>query len=115
MDKLDPSGNLVWSQTSSGGTTKGNGVAVDASDNVYVTGGYTGTVKFGGKSLTSLSGSQDIFVWKLTAAGGSAWAGSMGSIGDDDSAISGTGVGAVAVDGAGNVLVTGAWGESQTY
>jgi hypothetical protein len=78
-------------------------VAVDGSENVYVTGGYTGAVNFGGRTLTSLSGTEDAFVWKLDAGGATTWAGSMGSGAGD------TGVG-IAVDGAGNVLVTGAWG-----
>jgi hypothetical protein len=78
-------------------------VAVDGSENVYVTGGYTGAVTFGGRTLTSLSGTEDAFVWKLDAGGATTWAGSMGSGAGD------TGLG-IAVDGAGNVVVTGAWG-----
>jgi hypothetical protein len=100
--QLDPAGNLRWIRTASGGYAPG--VAVDASGNVYATGSYTGTVTFGTKSLTSWNNSySDAYVWKLDANGTTLWAGSMGSAGTD------AGLG-IAVDGGGNVLVTGAWG-----
>jgi outer membrane protein assembly factor BamB len=116
--KLDASGNVQWTRTTSGGNAVstqgaaagGNKVAVDGSDNVYVTGSYSGTVNFGpgAATLTSLNGTLDAFVWKLNTNGNPVWAGSLGSIGDDFGA-------GLTVDGAGNVLVTGGWGYSQTY
>jgi hypothetical protein len=100
--QLDPAGNLRWIRTASGASA--TGVAVDPSGNVYATGSYQGTVTFGTKSLTSWNGSyEDAYVWKLDANGGTVWAGSMGSAGRD--AVTG-----IAVDGGGNVLVTGHWG-----
>jgi hypothetical protein len=100
--QLDPAGNLRWTRTASGGHALG--VAVDGSGNVYATGSYTGTVTFGTKSLTSWNGSyEDAYVWKLDANGTTVWAGSLGSAGRD------AGYG-IAVDGGGNVLVTGEWG-----
>jgi hypothetical protein len=101
--KVDPTGPVLWTRAPAGGSSVVCGVAVDGSENVYVTGGYTGAVGFGGRTLTSLSGTQDAFVWKLDAGGATAWAGSMGSGASD------TGNG-IAVDGAGNVVVTGSWG-----
>jgi hypothetical protein len=104
--KLDPTGAVLWTQAPAGGSSVGFGVAVDGSENVYVTGGYTGSVGFGGRTLTSLSGTEDAFVWKLDSTGATAWAGSMGNAGGGDE---GHGI---SVDGAGNVVVTGAWGGS---
>jgi hypothetical protein len=78
-------------------------VAVDGADNMYVTGHYAGTVGFGGPTLTSLAGTQDAFVWKLGPDGTTVWVGSMGNGGGRDS---GAGI---AVDGGGNVYVTGDW------
>jgi hypothetical protein len=108
VTKLDPLGNILWSATTTGGSAVATGIAVDSSENVFETGGYTGPVTFGpGHSLTSMSGTQDAFVWKLNSAGVSVWAGSMGSIGDD--------IGyAITVDSGGNAILTGGWGYSQT-
>lgn len=99
--QLDPAGNQRWIRTASGCIA--TGVAVDASGNLYTTGDYTGTATFGTISLTSWNSNEDIFVWKLDANGATVWAGSMGSAGTD------AGIG-IAVDGGGNVLVTGPWG-----
>jgi Matrixin len=104
VSRLDGAGNLMWTRTSSGsGTAYGSRVVVDAVGNVYATGSYTGAVTFGTTPKTSWSGSQDALVWKLDASGGVVWAGSMGSNGTDYAK-------GVALDGSGNLLVTGGWG-----
>ena len=83
---------------------QGYGVAVDDSGNVVVTGSFNGTVNFGGGGLNS-AGSFDIFVAKFSGADGShLWSKRFGSTYEDE------GLG-VAVDGSGNVVVTGYfWG-----
>ncbi|HEY1375757.1 MAG TPA: hypothetical protein VGF55_03150 [Gemmataceae bacterium] len=104
--QLDPAGNVRWTRAAGGsGSGFGSAVAVDGAGTVYTTGRYSGSVTFGSTPRASWSGGygNDAFVWKLTAAGTSAWAGSIGSSGDDW----GRGV---AVDGGGNVVVTGSWG-----
>ncbi|MDE0837929.1 MAG: SBBP repeat-containing protein, partial [Kiritimatiellae bacterium] len=92
-----------------GGTTyypdaSGLGIAVDASGNVYATGGFRGIVDFdpgpGTFNLTS-SGGFDIFVQKLDASGNFLWAKGMGGFANSDY---GT---AIAVDASGNVYTTG--------
>jgi hypothetical protein len=103
--QIDATGVLQWTKTTSGGSAGGNGVAVyDAPNNgpesVYLTGNYTGTATFGVTPLTSLSGSGDIFVWKLNADGTSAAAKSLGTTNGDE----GHGI---AVDGAGFAYLTG--------
>jgi Beta-propeller repeat len=103
VSRLDASGATLWTRTSSGGSAYGSRPAVDGSGNVYVSGSYTGTTAFGSTTLTSWSGTQDAFVWKLDAGGSSVWAGSMGSNGTDYAK-------GIALDGSGNLLVTGGWG-----
>src|SRR5204862_309839 len=103
VTKLDSSGAVQWTRTASGGTALGSGVAVDSAENVYAAGVYAGTVTFGPTVLTSLAGGQDVFLWKLNAGGSPVWAGSVGGTGTDWGA-------GMAVDGAGNVVMTGAWG-----
>jgi hypothetical protein len=94
-------GTHLWSRRF-GGTSfdQGLGVAVDGSGNVLVTGVFEGTVDFGGGPLTS-AGIIDIFVAKYSGTDGShVWSRRFGSTIFDE------GLG-VAVDGSGNVLVTG--------
>jgi hypothetical protein len=98
--KFDPSGSHLWSQRF-GDTNQqvGLGVAVDGSGDVLVTGDFVGTVDFGGGMLMS-DGSPDIFVAKFDASGNHLWSRRFGDT-DVQEGMS------VAVDGAGNVCVTG--------
>ena len=103
--KLDALGNFVWAKNMGGGGffDEGNGIAVDASGNVYTTGDFEGTADFdpgpGTFSLTS-NGVADIFVSKLDASGNFVWAKNMGG-NSNDYAFS------IAVDASGNVHTTG--------
>jgi hypothetical protein len=83
------------------GRDSGAGVAVDGSGNVYLTGWFSGVAKLGGAfSVSSKSGSDDIFVTSFTADGSHRWQKVLGGTGDD----AGHGV---AVDHSGNVYLTG--------
>lgn len=84
-----------------GGTSNdvARGVAVDASGNVYLTGLFSGSADFGGGPLASAGGT-DIFVAKYDAGGAHQWSRVFGAGGAD----AGRGI---AVDGGGNVVVTG--------
>lgn len=98
--QFDASGSHLWSQ--SFGSSSGDlarSVAIDASNNVIVTGSIAGTANLGGGPLTT-NGSGDVFIASYTAAGAHRWSQSYGSAGFEDSH-------SVAVDGAGNVLITG--------
>src|SRR5688572_1178487 len=99
--KLDVSGNFAWAARFGGSADEqGRSIALDASSNVHVTGYFTGNAN-GIASLNS-SGQTDIFILKLTSAGGLAWARKMGSIGLDEG-------NAITVSSAGNVYSTGAF------
>jgi hypothetical protein len=102
--KLDASGTYVWARQFGGYNFDfGNGVAVDASGNVYVTGDFFGTADFdpgtGTANLTSAGGS-DAFVVKLNASGTYVWARQFGGSTSDSSY-------GVAVDASGNTYITG--------
>jgi hypothetical protein len=99
--KLDKDGHHLWSNRF-GDTSDQSGasITVDGSDNVLITGSFTGSVNFGGNSLVEDDGSNDIFVAKFDAGGKHLWSKPFGSAGDQDGA-------SVAVTGAGNVFVTG--------
>lgn len=100
--KRDPAGTVLWAVGI--GRASGNGIAVDASGNVFVTGGFTGTTSFGSFSLTSNSvnapSAGDIFAAKLDPTGVFLWAvragGNSGGRGDG-----------IVVDAAGNSYVCG--------
>jgi len=90
-----------------GGTSyeDGRAIVLDAADNIYTTGNFSGTVDFdpgaGTFTLTSL-GAEDIFVSKLDGAGNFMWAKQLGGTGSD------FGLG-IDLDAAGNVYVSGSF------
>ncbi|MDI9528694.1 MAG: SBBP repeat-containing protein [Candidatus Cloacimonadota bacterium] len=79
----------------------GSPIAVDSLGNQYVTGDFVGTANFGSQTLTA-RGCADIFVAKLDPAGNWLWTVQAGGLSDD------CGYG-IAVDGSGNIYVTGAF------
>jgi hypothetical protein len=78
----------------------GLGVAVDAQGGVVVTGGFYGSVDFGGGPLTAKY--LDIFVASYTSTGAYRWVKDIGTY----SPSFGRGV---AIDGSGNVIITGSF------
>ncbi|MEZ4939683.1 MAG: SBBP repeat-containing protein [Saprospiraceae bacterium] len=105
--KYNASGNYVWAkQVGNTGVNYGNGLALDGSGNVHVTGQFQGTnVDFdpgGGTANLSSAGSDDIFIAKYNASGNYVWAKRIGGTINDQ------GLG-LAVDGSGNVHVTGSF------
>lgn len=111
--KFSPSGALLWAKRFGGSAADVcNAVALDAGNNILLTGsyGYLGTaIDFGGGALPLSGGTfafqTDMFVTKLTANGGYVWANGYGGSGTD------AGYG-IAVDGQGNVAVTGSFQQS---
>jgi hypothetical protein len=102
LDSLTSSGDRLWAKRfGSLDNDRGNAVAVDANGDLLVTGYFRGTVDFGGGALTSVSSYDDIFVAKFSGASGAhLWSKQFGGTYGD------RGLG-IAVDGSGNVLVTG--------
>jgi hypothetical protein len=105
--KLSSAGSVLWFKQI-GGTTIANivepyRIALDATGNIHVAGAFEGNnVNFNPNGTLNLSstGSQDIFVLKLTNAGVFTWTKKMGGT------LSDIGIG-IAVDNNSNVLVTG--------
>jgi hypothetical protein len=98
--KLDPSGKCLWSKSAGDtGSQTGRGIASDGAGDVLVTGAFSGSMDLGGCALAKASG-DGLFIAKLDAAGKCLWSKDAGDAGAQSAA-------GVAVDGAGNVLVTG--------
>ena len=103
-----PNVSLIGSAGSSSVETEaGYGVATDASGFVYVTGVYYGLVNFGSNTLISAGGA-DIFVAKYSKDGDLLWAKSGGGPQSDQ-------VHDIAVDGSGNVYITGGYFGTATF
>jgi hypothetical protein len=93
-------GNLLWAERFGDASDQyAADVASDLAGNIVLTGNISGTTDFGGGLLTSAGGA-DVFVTKLDPSGGHLWSKQFGANGYQ------TGYG-VAMDPAGNVIVTG--------
>lgn len=98
--KLTPNGTHVWSKRF-GGTANDfvYEIAVDASNNVLLTGHFQNTIDFGGGPLAS-AGDYDGFIAKLDGAGNHLWSKRFGNAARQDGY-------AIAADGGGNVIGCG--------
>jgi hypothetical protein len=106
ISKLNASGNFIWARHMGGiYSDYCSSIALDATGNVYSTGGFQFTADFdpGPSSYTfeaAGAGANDIFISKLDAAGNFVWAKQIGGINDD--------IGhAIKIDIGGNVYSTG--------
>ena len=107
--KYSSSGAYSWAHNFGSSTLEiGYGIVLDNSDNVYVTGYFTGTVDFNpgvvSEDRTSV-GDFDLFLAKYDASGSFIWANAFGSLGVE------TGFGLV-TDGTNYVYVTGQYENS---
>jgi len=99
---FDSAGKHRWSGSwGSTSTDYGYAIGADSNSNVYLTGYHYSSINFGGSTFTS-KGSYDIFVASFDDKGKHRWSKGFGSTSSD------YGYG-MAVDGSGNVYVTGAY------
>ncbi len=114
--KLTSSGTVTWLKTmgSNASNDHVNGIAVDGSNNLYLTGEFSGNAAFGnGVSLTSINhpingASIDCFTAKFNVSGICQWAAGGGSIGTDRSYD-------IDVDASGNSYITGFYQNNATF
>jgi hypothetical protein len=100
--KLDPTGMPLWSQAFGDENLQyGKSVAVDGEGNVFAAVDLFGSVDVGGQTITS-AGSSDVVLVKLDPSGKDLWGKRFG----DASAQT---VSGVAIDGSGNILLTGSF------
>ena len=108
ITKLDSSGNWLWAKKAGGSSNdSGNGIAVDAIGNSYVTGYFDSNATFGSTTLTS-NGDYDIFIAKLDSNGNWLWAKNAGGTYNDYGY-------SIAVDASGNSYITGCFCGSATF
>lgn len=107
--KYDPNGTLIWVVKAGGtGADIGNGIAVDVSGNIFITGTFNSTANFGTTVLTASGTNSDAFTTKLNASGTFLWteqgSGPLNIKGVD-----------VTTDNQGNVYVTGQFSGDITF
>lgn len=107
-------GSLFWAKRA-GGTSTGDAAtstAVDGSGNIYIAGNIRGTATYGlgeaNETTLTSDGSDDILVARYDSAGALQWARRAGGTGLDRGA-------GIALDGAGNVYVTGMFQGTATF
>ncbi len=103
--KYDASGAMVWAKSTGTISVNQGSITVDGSGNSYVTGNFqSSSITFGTYTLTN-AGGEDVFIVKYDASGNAIWAKSSGGSSNDN----GNGI---AVDGSGNIYVTGSFESS---
>ncbi|MBP9081451.1 MAG: T9SS type A sorting domain-containing protein [Bacteroidia bacterium] len=102
--KYDETGNLIHAFKIGGtGNDRINAIISDSSGNIYIAGGFSGTVDFNpGAGVTNLvaAGGEDMFFAKYDDNGSLVWARKAGGSGSD-------GANGLTFDGGNNLIVTG--------
>jgi gliding motility-associated-like protein len=107
--KYDNTGTCLWAKSAGGaGSDIGNGITVDNSGNVIVTGEFAGTATFGSTTYSSMNGSTDVFTSKLDGNGNFLWT-KKGSAHLTDRGID------VTCDATGNIYITGQFSDTITF
>lgn len=107
--KYTTAGALSWAISAGGSNADiGNGIAVDGSGNAAIAGEFQGTSTFGSSSLSSQSGSTDVFIMHVSSTGTVNWV-QQGSGANTDRGID------VAFDNSGNVYAAGAFSQNITF
>lgn len=109
--KYDSSGNVLWAKQSNSTILRsnayGNSLAIDASENIYLTGDFVDSITIGTYGLITDS-PYDMFLAKYDSGGNVLWA--------KQASYNSWGVGnSVAIDGAGNVYVIGDFFDSISF
>lgn len=104
LAKYDPNGVFVWAFNIATGGTSGIGdIRIDASNNVFITGSFSGTADFdpgaGTANLTAV-GNTDAFFAKYDANGNYQFAKSFGSTANDNGV-------SITLDGSNNIFISG--------
>jgi len=107
--KYDPYGNVIWTVQDSGYTLsdcEGQGVTTDKNGNVYATGGFSDSIKFGAITLNAYNdpnGMYDAFLVKYDSNGKVLWA-RQSTVSPSNSTCYAT---AITVDDSGYVYIIG--------
>jgi hypothetical protein len=110
--KYDKNGNFIWvKQTGSSLDDRANGITIDPSQKIYITGEFRDTCAFGNDTLNNNGGpnGRDIFVAKLTTDGVWKWAKKAGSGEGGERGNS------ICTNTKGNIFVTGTFADTAKF
>lgn len=77
LTKYDPSGNVIWAKTSTGGNNLARSISTDILGNIYLLGGFSDSTIIIGSDTLINSGSGDVFLAKYDGSGNPLWAKSI--------------------------------------
>ncbi|REG92975.1 T9SS type A sorting domain-containing protein [Flavobacterium aquicola] len=108
--KYDAAGQILWAQNNGGvDADYGDGIAIDADGNCYVSGRFQQNAAFGPIAISNLnSGVSDVFVAKYDKLGDVVWVQQAGESGEDAAS-------KIGVDAANNVYINGYFTTSTTF
>jgi hypothetical protein len=104
LAKINAAGNTLWAKRFGvlNGSQTAAAVQTDGLGNIVIVGAFDSSIDFGGGALVSAGGT-DVFVAKFSPAGTHLWSKGFGDVNATQGASS------VAIDAAGNVIVTGSF------
>ena len=106
--KYNPAGIVVWATGATcAGIDQGEGIAIDPSGNIYLSGSFSDTITFGTTTLIS-RGLTDAFLTKYTSQGNVIWARSAGGTFIDRG-------NQITTDASGSVYYTGSFNSDTMY
>ena len=102
LAKFNSSGYPIWCTYYGGNnTSRAQGIAIDASDNIFITGfSYATDIASSGAYQSTLAGSQDAFIARFSSSGAMSWSTYFGGIYTD------TG-NKISTDASGNIYIAG--------
>jgi hypothetical protein len=103
--KFDPNGNVLWLKQPTFGSSYGYGNSCDAAGNIYVAGSFDSSAVFGSYTLSTVQGTNNIFLAKYNPAGNVLWAKQSTGTANDYAY-------SVSSDAVGNAYITGAFNSS---
>lgn len=109
LAKWSAGGFPLWARRFGGtGSERVSGLALDSTGQVLLAGSFSGTIDFGGLSLTSGGGTEEVFLLKSDRVGGALWARKASGLHVAAGA-------SVVADDMGNVFLTGCFSGTATF
>jgi len=101
--KLDSNGDFVWVNSYGGeGVDKSESVCTDSFNNIFISGGFSGTISFDASNNVVSNGEGDIFILKTDANGLYNWARTFGGTGSES-------VYSLNIDNSGSLYTVGSY------
>jgi hypothetical protein len=106
VSKLNKNGDFLWTKVFGGPQWEINGsIAVDNTNNVYITGGFMESITFDDNIDRMSLGGYDIFISKLASNGEYIWGKTIGGDNDENGE-------SISIDNNNNILITGGFWEN---